>query len=54
MWETARVILRGAIQQQHPDWTETMIQHELARRISHGAVDPEKLAQPSRESDVRI
>ncbi len=53
MWETARVILRGSIQQQHPDWTEAMVQHELARRISHGAVDPGKLAQAPRESDAR-
>ena len=27
MWETARLILRGAIQQQHSDWAETMVQH---------------------------
>lgn len=38
MWKSARVILRGAIQTEHPDWTEEQVNHEIAQRISHGAV----------------
>lgn len=39
MWESARVMLRGAIRQAHPDWSEQAVNREIARRISHGAVD---------------
>ena len=43
MWESARVMLRGAIRQEHPDWTDEAINQEIARRISHGEVDPGKV-----------
>jgi len=39
MWETARLMIRGALRQQHPDWNDEMINREIARRVSHGAVD---------------
>jgi hypothetical protein len=38
MWKTARVIIRGALIQQHPDWTDDQINREIATRISHGVV----------------
>lgn len=38
MWKSARVMLRGAIQSEHPDWNEDQVNHEIARRISHGAI----------------
>jgi hypothetical protein len=39
MWESARVMLRGAIRQEHPDWSDEAILREIARRISHGKVN---------------
>ena len=41
MWTSARVILRGAIQTEHPDWTVAQVNQEIARRISHGVVSHE-------------
>lgn len=38
MWRSARVMLRGAIRMEHPDWSEEDINREIARRISHGAI----------------
>ncbi|WP_339731550.1 hypothetical protein [uncultured Gimesia sp.] len=38
MWETARVMLRGAIAQEHPEWNEETLNHEVARRICHREV----------------
>jgi hypothetical protein len=43
MWQSARVILRGAIRTEHPDWDTERVNREIARRISHGAVNQEKL-----------
>jgi hypothetical protein len=39
MWQSARVILRGAIKTEHPDWSADQVNHEIARRISGGVVD---------------
>jgi len=39
MWESARAIIGGAIRKEHPDWSDAMVNLELARRISHGEVD---------------
>lgn len=39
MWKSARMILRGAIQTEHPEWSVSHVNHEIARRISHGMVD---------------
>ncbi len=41
MWKSARVILRGAIRADHPDWDEQTVNREIARRISHGVVTHE-------------
>ena len=41
MWESARVILRGAIETEHPDWDNNRVNQEIARRISRGVVDVE-------------
>lgn len=39
MYQSARVILRGAIRTEHPDWDVDQVNREIARRISHGATD---------------
>lgn len=41
MWKSARVILRGAIRTEHPDWDADQVNREIARRISHGVVGHE-------------
>ncbi len=41
MWRSARSILRGAIQTEHPDWSEEQVNGEIAERISHGLVKNE-------------
>lgn len=38
MWQSARVMLRGAIRTEFPDWSEEQVNQEIARRISHGAI----------------
>lgn len=38
MWKSARVMLRGAIQTEHPDWPDDEVNREIARRISHGVI----------------
>ncbi len=38
MWRSARTILRGAIQTEHPDWNVDQVNREIAHRISHGVV----------------
>jgi len=38
MWKSARVILRGAILTEHPDWSVDRVNREIAKRISHGVV----------------
>jgi hypothetical protein len=39
MWESARIILRGAIETDHPDWDHDRVNREIARRISRGVVN---------------
>ena len=39
MWESARVMIRGVLRQEHPEWSDEMIVQEIARRISHGKVN---------------
>jgi hypothetical protein len=39
MWESARLLIRGTIRQQHPDWTEDQVLRETASRLSHGATE---------------
>jgi len=38
MWESARVMIRGVLRQEHPEWSDDAINQEIARRISHGKV----------------
>jgi len=38
MWRSVRVMLRGVLQQEHPEWSDEMTNQEIARRISHGEV----------------
>lgn len=39
MWETACIMIRGAVRQQHPDWNDEQVLREAARRLSHGATE---------------
>jgi Rv0078B-related antitoxin len=39
MWETACCIVRGAVRQQHPEFSEAEVLRESARRLSHGATE---------------
>ncbi len=41
MWNSARVILRGAIRTEHPDWSIDQVNREIASRISRGLVKHE-------------
>ncbi|NLE39749.1 MAG: hypothetical protein GX621_17155 [Pirellulaceae bacterium] len=38
MWRFARDLMGRTIRAENPDWTEEAIQHEVASRMSHGAV----------------
>jgi hypothetical protein len=38
MWTSTRDIVSAAVTQQHPDWSETQINREIAKRMSHGRV----------------
>jgi hypothetical protein len=38
LWRFAREMIHDVIAQEHPDWTESQIQRQAARRMSHGAV----------------
>lgn len=38
-WNSARAILKAAIRTEHPEWTLTQVNVEIARRISNGAVN---------------
>lgn len=39
MWDSARVMIRGVLRQEHPEWSDEAIDREIARRISHGKVN---------------
>ena len=38
MWEMAREIVKGSVEKQHPEWDDSEIKREVARRMSHGAM----------------
>lgn len=38
MWSSAKKQLSNYLRTEHPDWSEAMIQKEVARRLSHGTV----------------
>ena len=45
IWETARLVIRSSIQQQHPDWSEEQVRRETANRLSHGATERARMEQ---------
>ena len=38
MFSSARKMLISHLRAEHPDWDEQQINHEAARRLSHGAI----------------
>lgn len=38
MWSSAKKQLTNYLRSQHPEWDDTMIQKEVAKRLSHGIV----------------
>ena len=38
MWTSARGMLTSHLRDIHPDWDQRMVDKEVARRLSHGAV----------------
>jgi|GEM_PF-997555 RNA:NAD 2'-phosphotransferase (TPT1/KptA family) len=38
MWRAADRMIRAAVKQQYPHWSDEEVQHEVARRLSHGSV----------------
>jgi hypothetical protein len=38
MWVSARNMLMTHIRHSHPDWSPKAVEHEVARRMSHGTV----------------
>ena len=38
LWSSARKQLSNYLRTEHPDWSEAMIQKEVARSLSHGTV----------------
>lgn len=43
MWVFARELVTAGVKDQHPEWSELQVRREVARRMSHGAVDPDAL-----------
>src|SRR5262245_1635700 len=39
MWDTAVVMVRGAVRQQHPEFTEEQVLRDVANRLSHGETE---------------
>ena len=39
IWETARLVTRSSIRQQHPEWNDDQVLRETANRLSHGATE---------------
>lgn len=38
MWTSARMQITNYLRAEHPDWSESVIQKEVAKRLSHGAI----------------
>jgi hypothetical protein len=36
MWRSARAMMENLLRAQHPHWTPTAVNAEVARRLSHG------------------
>lgn len=39
MWRSAWRMIEGILRSENPDWTDEQIRREVARRMSHGAVE---------------
>jgi len=39
MYASAYKWVDAAVRHQHPDWSEQQVRREVARRLSHGAID---------------
>jgi len=37
LWSSTSIMLAGLLRSLHPDWEDTKIREEIARRLSHGA-----------------
>ncbi len=33
MWDSARLIVKGGVKYQHPDWTDQEVEREISRRM---------------------
>ncbi len=49
MFSSARRMILSHLAAEHPDWDEQRIQQEAARRLSHGEIDPQRLAEIRQE-----
>ncbi len=38
MWRFARRMVEQVVRQEHPDWSEQLVQRQVAHRMSHGTV----------------
>ena len=38
LWQSTRNMLLVHLRKTHPDWNAEKIKHEVARRLSHGAI----------------
>ena len=38
LWTSAKKLLSNYLQAEHPDWSNSKIQKEVAKRLSHGTV----------------
>ncbi len=38
MWSSAKKQLTNYLRSQHPEWDDTIVQKEVAKRLSHGVV----------------
>lgn len=39
LFRSAREMMRSHLRSNHPEWTEERLRAEVARRLSHGAID---------------
>ncbi|MEW5946696.1 MAG: hypothetical protein AB1742_10905 [bacterium] len=38
LWDSAKKMLTGFVRSQHPEWSDSRVESEVAGRLSHGAV----------------
>ena len=49
MFSAARRMILSHLASEHPDWDDQRLMEETARRLSHGEIDPERLAEIRKE-----